>query len=107
MRAVWRILEALLLIVIYTVIAPVWIPIMIYEYRIKKCPRCGRRGGMRSRNFIKATGVTPEGKRYPDSWSYDECVQCGAKLKHIHDKYIDADEEEWNQWAYPEKLSIE
>jgi ribosomal protein L40E len=62
---------------------------------VKRCMRCGART-LRMRSLIRATCVDAEGRRYPDSWTYYECVSCGARSKQYADGRIEApSEEEW------------
>lgn len=95
MRLVVFVFGNLLSILIYTFLAPIVIPVIVYEKFIRKCPRCGKRGCIHCVELIKATMIKPDGRRYPDHWSYWLCSHCKAKLKKYHGEFIDADEDDW------------
>ena len=48
-------------------------------------PTCDERG-LKRVNWIRAT-VLIDGKRVPDSWSYDICEKCGARFKFHHGEW--------------------
>jgi hypothetical protein len=68
-------------------------PLVGLDRLLRRCPRCGRRGGMTLVNFIRAT-VVIDGRRAPDHWSYYRCRRCGARLKHHHDQWGDVPDAE-------------
>ena len=65
----------------------------------KRCPRC-EDGRLIARDWVRATCKTPDGRRYPDSWTYAECDRCGARLKiHLDGNVVDPPDEEWSEFA--------
>ena len=82
---------------IYAFLVPLWIPLLVYEKVLRKCPRCKKRGRMNHRNFIKATTISPEGEVGGTCWTYYECSFCKAKLKLWRHQYHDVDEDEWGR----------
>ena len=93
-----RCIGAGLVLATFVLFGPVLIPGLLYEKFLRKCPRCGNRGGMRSRNLIKATKESPEGKRYPDHWVYFQCSHCNARMKRHREQFIDVDDKEWARY---------
>lgn len=70
-----------------------------YQYFIKakakKCPTC-KNGNLKGINFIRATSVSEEGKRHPNSWSYYECEACKERFKvFINGDTITPTSSEW------------
>lgn len=66
----------------------------------EKCPQCSL-GRLEWVDFIRATCVDDQGKRYPDSWTYFKCDRCEAKLKIFSNgKIEDCGNEEWS-WNQP------
>ncbi len=54
------------------------------------------------RNWIRATCVDDHGRRYPDSWTYYECVSCGARSKwYVDGRIEEPSEAEWSQHCGP------
>ena len=68
-------------------------PLVALDRLTRRCPRCGRRGGMTLVNGIRAT-VMVDGRRAPDHWSYYHCGRCGARLKLHHDQWGDVSGDE-------------
>ena len=69
--------------------------------RLERCPHCGRRGGVRSRNFWRESRATPEGERYPGHTHLLECERCGwliVRDSETGTRCIGPDEEEWHAW---------
>lgn len=65
----------------------------------KRCPQCQQRG-LRARNWIRATCVDAEGRRYPDSWTYFSCDACGARLRwHLGGRVSTPTPEEWESFC--------
>jgi hypothetical protein len=65
----------------------------------KRCPRCGERA-VRMRNWIRATCVDEQGKRYPDAWAYCCCDACGDRTKRFMDgRVVTPSEKEWAQYV--------
>jgi hypothetical protein len=62
-----------------------------------RCPVCGVRA-LRTRNWIRATLVDDQGRRYPDSWTYDSCDACLVQLKRYMDGRVETpSEDEWTR----------
>jgi hypothetical protein len=62
-------------------------------YFPRRCPRCGQRGLIRV-NSALAT-IIIDGKRTPDSWSYERCQKCNAHLKRHRSQWLDVQDAEW------------
>jgi hypothetical protein len=63
------------------------------------CSQCGQ-GDIRTRNRIRATFIDDQGRRYPDSWSYESCESCGLRLKRFSDGRIESpSDEEWAEFV--------
>lgn len=62
-----------------------------------RCPACGVRA-LRMRNWIRATCVDDQGRRYADSWTYDSCDACHVRLKRYIDGRVETpSEDEWRR----------
>ncbi len=65
------------------------------------CPSCAT-ASLRTRNWIRATCVDAEGRRYPDSWTLESCDSCGARLeRHLDGRVETLSEDEWTQHVRP------
>ena len=63
------------------------------------CPSCGART-LRMRNWIRATCVDDQGRRYPDSWTYESCETCQSRFKrYIRGRIETPSEAEWKHYV--------
>jgi hypothetical protein len=68
----------------------------IFRIFRKKCRTCAE-GRLKTLNWIRATCVDEQGRRYPDSWTYRECDRCGARVKVFFNGTVAVPtEEEWS-----------
>lgn len=63
-------------VVLFVVVMGTLFGLMWIAQHLERCPHCGWRGGVRTRNHWLETRATPEGVRYPGSTHLQQCDRC-------------------------------
>lgn len=88
-------------VVLFVVVMGTLFGLMWIAKRFERCPHCGRRGGVRTRNHWLETRATPEGVRYLGSAHLQHCERCDWIIvgdSETGTRCIGPDEEEWQEW---------